>query len=143
MNLFSALVGPQESVTQAALAVEAYKQAIRLKPDYVEAHIGLGQSYCSLKRYEEAISAFAVAIRQNPEAEDAYFGLGSTYTEMERYPEAVIERTRKLAYAYCYLGLLYTDFGNKASALEQYKAIKTLRDCDLCDALANDLFNEI
>ena len=32
-----------------------------------------------------------------------------------------IERTRKLAYAYCYLGLLYTDFGNKASALEQYK----------------------
>lgn len=54
-----------------------------------------------------------------------------------------VERKRKLAYAYCYIGFLHVALGDKASALEQYKTIKSLGKDGLLDSLANDLFNAI
>ena len=55
-----------------------------------------------------------------------------------------VECKRKLGYDYWYLGLLYTLNGDKASALEQYKAIKRLGSYGgLFDSLAEELFNTI
>lgn len=47
-------------------AIEAYKQAIRIKPDHFDAHSNLGQLYFREKRYTEAIGAYKQAIRLKP-----------------------------------------------------------------------------
>jgi tetratricopeptide (TPR) repeat protein len=38
-------------------AIEAYKQAISIKPDYVDAHYSLGVVYYGSGKYQEAIGA--------------------------------------------------------------------------------------
>jgi tetratricopeptide (TPR) repeat protein len=45
------------------LAVDAYKTAIRLKPDYAEAYLGLGVVYGQMGHYEEAVEARKTGFR--------------------------------------------------------------------------------
>src|SRR2546422_4078407 len=39
-------------------AVKSYKQAVKLKKDYAEAHYNLGDAYFQLKQYKQAIDAY-------------------------------------------------------------------------------------
>lgn len=87
-------------------AVRAFKQAIRLKPDFVEAYNGLGWAYLDLRgprsvflslfSYREdiegakkGIKAFQKAIRLKPDYAEAYLGLGMAYKRYARYQESV------------------------------------------------------
>jgi len=70
-------------------AVEACKQAIRIKPDLVEAHYNLGNAYRSLGRYQEAIEAYKQAIRIKPDYAEAHYNLGVTYGQLDRSQEAI------------------------------------------------------
>ena len=60
-------------------AMEAYKQAIRIDPDFLVAHISLGGVYVKLDRLDEAIEAFKQAIRIDPDLAVAHYGLGIAY----------------------------------------------------------------
>jgi tetratricopeptide (TPR) repeat protein len=60
-------------------AVNAYRQAIRLKPDEVMAYTQLGVAYDYLKRYGEAIEAYQQAIRLKPNDAKAHYGLARAY----------------------------------------------------------------
>ena len=104
-------------------AIEAYKQAIRLKPDDAEAHHMLGLVYTRLERWQDAIEAFKQVIRIKPDDAEAHFGLGPA----PYYAEAHYN-----------LGVAYLRTGDKGSALEEYKILKTL-DAEQ----ANELFNLI
>ena len=53
-------------------AIESCKQAIRIKPDYAEAHYNLGVAYANLGRYQDAIEAYKQAIRIKPDYAEAY-----------------------------------------------------------------------
>ena len=57
-------------------AIERYEAALRVKPDYLEAHNGLGVSLHQLGRLPEAIAHYEAAIRINPNYADAHFNLG-------------------------------------------------------------------
>ena len=48
-------------------AIESYKQAIRLDPDYAMAHYNLGLAYNSLGMHKEAIESHKQAIRIDPD----------------------------------------------------------------------------
>lgn len=60
-------------------AVNAYRQAIRLKPDEVTAYTQLGVAYDGLKQYGEAIEAYQHAIRLKPNEAKAHYGLARAY----------------------------------------------------------------
>lgn len=47
-------------------AVEAFKEAIRLKPEWAEAYSGLGVAYNCLRRFGESVEALRQAIRLTP-----------------------------------------------------------------------------
>ena len=64
---------------KARLAIEAYKQAIRIRPDYGDAYEGLGSAYLFLQRYEEAIGAYRSAIKNDPKNPLMRIGLGYVY----------------------------------------------------------------
>jgi tetratricopeptide (TPR) repeat protein len=69
-------------------AIEALKEAVRLDPNFANAHTNLGASYKQLGRNEEAIEALKEAVRSNPAHPGAYFILGDTYYRLGRYEEA-------------------------------------------------------
>jgi len=77
-------------------AIDAYKQAIRIDPDFADAHSNLGAAYGNLGKYKEAIRSFKQAIRINPGYVKAHYNIGCVY-------------------------LILSD---KDSALEQYKILK-------------------
>jgi len=93
-------------------AIEAFKKAIMIKPDYAaEAYYNLGISYAHLGMYREAIEACKKAIRIKPDYAEAYYNLGITH-------------------------LILNDRG---SALEIYKILKKI-DPELANNLFNLIF---
>jgi len=60
-------------------AVEALREAVRLKPDDAEAWCYLGFSYGALGRRREAVEAFRKAVRLKPDFAEAWVGLGFAY----------------------------------------------------------------
>jgi tetratricopeptide (TPR) repeat protein len=59
--------------------IEAFRQAIRIDPEYTKAWDNLGFTYSELSRYDDAIEAFRQAIRIDPKYADAWYNLAFTY----------------------------------------------------------------
>jgi len=53
-------------------ALDAFKHAIKLKPDYAEAYYNLGHIYFSLHRYTEAAEAYKQAVIIKPKYVEPY-----------------------------------------------------------------------
>jgi len=125
-------------------AIEAYKQAIRIKPDDAEAHYNLGVAYGELGMYREAMEAYKQAIRIKPDYAEAHYNLGVIYSKSGMYREAMeafnqaIRIKPDYAKAHYNLGIIYLVLNDRGSALEQYKILKTLDP-----EMANQLFNLI
>ncbi|MFQ5687064.1 MAG: tetratricopeptide repeat protein [Candidatus Scalindua sp.] len=92
-------------------AIEAFKQVIRILPDYVMVHLELGKNYRGLGMYKEAMEAYKQAVRISPDD----------------------------AYAHYSLGIAYLKLNDRGSALEQYKILKSL-DSELANELFNSIY---
>ena len=92
--------------------IEAYKQTLKIEPDYADAHFNLGIAYANLGRYQDAIDSYKQAVKIKPDFVDAHYNLGFT----------------------CLAA------GDKALALEEYKILKTLGDDKQADQLYNLIY---
>jgi len=125
-------------------AIEAYREALRLKPDFTPAWYNLGVSYRELGRYQEAIAALREALRLKPDFAYAWHNLGASYGKLGRYQEAIdalreaLRLKPDLAVAWYGLAAAYANSGNRSAALE---AVKELRRYD--PQKAEELFNLI
>jgi tetratricopeptide (TPR) repeat protein len=77
-------------------AVEHFKRAAELSPDFAEAYYRLGLAYNAVKQSEEADKAFADAVKayekivkQEPKNSDAFYFLGLSQQKLGKYDEAV------------------------------------------------------
>ena len=108
-------------------AVEAYKQTIRIKPDYAEAHYNLGVAYDKLSRGKDEIEAYKQAIKIKPDYAKAYYNLGVSYEDLGRHQDAIeaYKQTIRIkpdyADAYINLGVIYYKLGRYQDAVETYK----------------------
>jgi tetratricopeptide (TPR) repeat protein/uncharacterized RDD family membrane protein YckC len=108
-------------------AIESYKQAIRIKPDYALAHYNLGVAYDKLGRYQDAIESSKQAIRIKPDYAEAHYNLGYCYGSLGRWQDAIesfkqaIRIKPDYAEAHCYLGVAYGKLGHWQEAMEPYK----------------------
>jgi tetratricopeptide (TPR) repeat protein len=62
-------------------AIDAYKEAIKIKPDFHEAYYNKGAAYGELKKYQEAINAYKETIKIKPNFHVAYHGIGVAYNK--------------------------------------------------------------
>ena len=63
---------------QASMAVQAYREAIRLNSDFAEAHQNLGNAYLDQNNVRQAKAAFERALELNPKLKGAARGLEKT-----------------------------------------------------------------
>ncbi len=123
-------------------AIEAAKQAIRIKPDYFYAHNSLGLAYKGLGMYKEALEAYKQAIRIKPDEEVPYYNLGGVYIALGMYREA-IEATKQAIrikpdaeIPYHNLGIVYAKAGLLQEAIEATKQAIRIKP-DFADAHFN------
>ncbi len=125
-------------------SIDAFKQAVWIKPDYAEAHYNLGTVYSSLDRHQEAIEAYRQAIKIKPDYAEAHNNLGTVYSNLDRHQEAMeayrqaIKIKPDYAEPHYNLGLAWLHLNNRNSAAEEYKILENLNT-----ELANKLLNLI
>jgi Tfp pilus assembly protein PilF len=79
-------------------AIIHLQKAVRIYPDYYEAHRMLGQLYMDTSQWERAEASFKEAIRIDPKAVVALTSLGEVYRREKKYQEAqkILEDALKL-----------------------------------------------
>lgn len=108
-------------------AIDAYKQAIRIKPDDAKAHNNLGVAYAESGMYKEAIEAYKQAIRIKPDDAKAHDNLGNAYAESGMHKEAIEAYKQAIrikpddAVAHYNLGVAYGKAGKYEEEIEAYK----------------------
>jgi tetratricopeptide (TPR) repeat protein len=109
-------------------AIEAYKRAIELNPDFTEAYYHLGMAYSSLGKYKEAVEAYSRAVRIKPDYAAAYYNLGHAYSNLNRHDKAIKAFRQSIQYepgnveAYFALGNAYFDSGKEERAVDTFEA---------------------
>jgi WD40 repeat protein/predicted TPR repeat methyltransferase len=125
-------------------AVEAYRKALRLKPDEARVWYNQGVAYQLWGRHREAIAPYQEATRLKPDYVSAWNNLGVAYNKMGRLREAIAAYREALRLkpdhtdAWSNLANVYALSGNRSAALE---AVKELRRYD--PQKAEKLFNSI
>jgi len=106
-------------------AVDAYREVIRLRPGYVEAHANLGVVLARLGRYEESVAAYESALRLAPTVVPIRFNLGIAHYRAGQYVRAaeVLERLLRdqpqAVPARQLYGLALSALGRDADVIEQ------------------------
>lgn len=70
-------------------AVDAFKEALIVYPNFDLARYNLGRAYMSLGKMKEAIAEFEKAIKINPRYLDAYYELALTYVKVGDKEKAI------------------------------------------------------
>ena len=117
---------------KAEEAIASFKQAIKLKPDFAEAHKNLGDLYFQLGEYKKAADEYKQAVKYQSDFVSAYANLGTAYFRLgehkkaiEFYKQAIRLNPNEPSIHYNLAGT-YVEQDNKEAALEQYKILKTI-----------------
>src|SRR5829696_1046315 len=112
--------------------IQAYKQAIRLRPDYLVAYERLGSRYLKSKKYNEAVEVFRQLSTLKPGDAAAPNNMGEAYFELNKLNEAMesfrqsIRLKPDFGRAYYNLGRTLMAMGNRDAALEQYTILTSI-----------------
>ena len=126
-------------------AIEAYKQALKLKPDYVDAYLKLGLDYYRLGRYSDAVGAYKNALKINPKDHAAYAKLAATYILLGEYPLAIrmfkesLKTDPRNPETHFNLGVACIISGDKDGAINEYTILRDL-DKDRADKLLDLIY---
>jgi Tfp pilus assembly protein PilF len=107
-----------------------YREALRLKPDHVDAWVSLGILLRALERYSEAEACHREALRLDPENFQATLGLGNALLLQSRYRDAAevlrgaLILNSQSAKAGMSLGIALLDLAEKHDAAGNFDAAK-------------------
>lgn len=70
-------------------ALPLFEKSLLVQPDFLKAHLGMGNALRDLKRFEEAVARFRLALAISPDFAEAYHYLGVAFMEVNRLEEAL------------------------------------------------------
>ncbi|MBU1184369.1 MAG: tetratricopeptide repeat protein [Proteobacteria bacterium] len=112
--------------TDPGKAIEYLNEAIRLKPDYVDAYNTRGVTYRNLGQNQRAIQDYDTAIRLNSDDALAYYNRGINYANLGQLQRAIqdydtaIRLKPDYAEAYNNRGSAYAKLGQHQRAIQDY-----------------------
>ena len=110
-------------------AVLCYKEALKIKPNYVEALNNLGITFHNLGQLDEAVKIYEQVIAIKPDYAEALNNLGITLMELDHLEEAVKSYEKALAInpnystAFNNLSITLKELGEPDSAIKSYNRI--------------------
>ncbi|PYV39525.1 MAG: peptidase S1, partial [Acidobacteria bacterium] len=108
-------------------AIAQYRQALQLKPTFVEAHNNLGLALASQGRLDEAIAQYRQALQLNPRYVEAYDNLGTGLASAGKLDEAISQFRQALQLkpdspeAHNNLGIALASQGRLDEAVTQFR----------------------
>jgi tetratricopeptide (TPR) repeat protein len=123
-------------------AFEHYQHALRINPDFANAHENLGLALAKLGRVPEAIEQYEQALRIDPDSSRGHNDLAIALVRLGRLPEAIghWEQALRIKPAYFEahnnLGSTLLQSGRIQEAIEQYKQALQINP-DLAEAQYN------
>jgi tetratricopeptide (TPR) repeat protein len=81
-------LGQATKSTNPAEAIEAFRNAAKLKPNDAESHLSAGLLLEQQNRLAEAAAEYQKAAQLDPKSSEALAGLVNAYTKLEQFPEA-------------------------------------------------------
>ena len=119
-------IGPIES------AIDSFKKAIALKPDYIEAYYNLGAAFQRIHKLDDATECYEKAITLKHSYPEAHNNLGIIMLERNQLDIAVKSFEWAVAYnpnyaeAYNNLGAVYQELNQFENAIKQYQKAITI-----------------
>lgn len=138
-------------------AAQAFEQAIKLEPDYGEAHFNLGLTYGSLgkkteatEEYKAAVKIYENRLRLEPKDADTQYNLGEAQSKLGEFDKAVdaykqaVKLKREDDATYYALGTAYSKLAKYQEAVAAFqKAVdfdpNNFRASDALDKAQQDL----
>jgi tetratricopeptide (TPR) repeat protein len=126
-NAWATLGSAYDKLGQAAQAIEAYQQAIRINPRSFETWTNLGCVYHKSGQADKAIDAYQQAIQISPEIDMIWFDLGSAYhksSQTAKSLEAYLQAVRinpEYAEAWYSMGNVYSELGQADKAIVAFQ----------------------
>lgn len=119
-------------------AVELYREALKLRPSFPTAHVGLARSFLDLNENQNALAEIEAARRTRPSYAEASAVEGRVYREMafadeatKSFQRAIREGSGFQPEAHVGLARLYEDSGRYEAAAAEYQlALKQLSDSE-------------
>jgi tetratricopeptide (TPR) repeat protein len=114
-------------------AIEEYKEALRINPDYPVPHYNLGIAFYEQGQIDEAIRAYRKALNLKPDYLEARLNLGFLYGTQRRIDEAIDEYREAIGFepgsieAHYNLGILYRMQGRIDEAIAQFQIALRLK----------------
>jgi tetratricopeptide (TPR) repeat protein len=109
-------------------AIERFRNALTLAPEFPLAHYNLGNAYALAGRHEDAVDAFERSLRLQPNDASTYNNLGNALHALGRSDEAIAAFSRALALrpghagAHNNLGMALAALGRAEEAIAQFRA---------------------
>ena len=72
-------------------AIEQFKKAIDVRPDFSEAIINLAQTFYKIGNYQDAKTYYQRMVEYEPKNAEGHFGLANVYRKTEKFKEAIQE----------------------------------------------------
>ena len=113
-------------------ARKAYRRALELDEDYVDAEVGLGRLDLQQGRNEQAVRRFEAALDEFPSSVAAHWGRGQAKMNLDQYGEAAdsLERVAsavpKASQPHYLLAVCYERTGQPVKAFRQYRRAVSL-----------------
>ncbi|MDR2638528.1 MAG: tetratricopeptide repeat protein [Helicobacteraceae bacterium] len=107
-------------------ALAYYAQAIKIDPDYIDAHIQTGSIYSDIGFYDKAIVYYGKALKIDSNNTRAYAERGFAYMKSGDYEKALADYNQTIkidpdyAYAYFLRANAYRDLGEYEKAIDNY-----------------------
>ncbi|HEV8312555.1 MAG TPA: tetratricopeptide repeat protein [Burkholderiaceae bacterium] len=113
-------------------AEAAYREAIALAPDYLDAYLNLGVLLCDAGRPADAVTLYHGALKQQPHAPLLHFNLAIALEDLQRLDdalasyEACLKIDGAMADAHFNAARLHEQLGHATKAIRHYSAYRRL-----------------
>ncbi|MDQ3037065.1 MAG: tetratricopeptide repeat protein, partial [Myxococcota bacterium] len=120
----------QQEQSQLSQALQSYRRAVELRPDFADARMALALQMLAGANYAEAVQQFEAVARLVSDVPEVHIGLGNAYRSTKQWEKAKNELDRVIAVsprspeAHYGLALLYMEAGGEFPGVDMLTALQ-------------------